>query len=113
VSVRLNAEDLARSTATKDTPSPIPAPSLRTIYVFSDEALYEASNDTIHALLHVGVWGTRGTLTVYVKWRGFRSRMYMAAIRPARRLVLYPAMVKKVEDVWRKRAAEGALPGNR
>jgi hypothetical protein len=56
----------------------------RTVYVFPDEALYELSNDTIHGLLHLGVAGDRVWLAVYVKHRGIASRLYMAAIWPAR-----------------------------
>jgi hypothetical protein len=101
VAARLGADDRAQSLARADAPSPLPTPRVRTVYVFADEALYEVSNATIHALLHVGVVGARATLAVYVKTRGVLSRLYMAAIRPARRVVLYPALVRAVEDAWR------------
>jgi hypothetical protein len=38
---------------------------------------------------------------VYVKYRGIASRLYMAAIWPARHLVLYPAFVRTFERAWR------------
>jgi hypothetical protein len=37
---------------------------------FEDEALFELSNDTVHALLHLGQVEGSGELAVYVKSRG-------------------------------------------
>jgi ABC-type transport system involved in multi-copper enzyme maturation permease subunit len=44
--------------------------------------------------------GVCATLAVYVKSRGIFSRLYMAAIWPARHLLLYPALIRKVEEAW-------------
>jgi hypothetical protein len=79
-------------------PSPLPAANVETAYVLEQEALYELSNDTIHALIHLAVTGNgSATLAVYVKSRGLFSRAYMAAIGPFRHLVVYPSLVRLVE----------------
>jgi hypothetical protein len=101
VSERLSADDLANDLSAVDAPSLPTSPKVKAVYVFADEALYEFSNDTIHGLLHVSLGGDRATLGVYVKMRGVFSRVYMAAIWPARHLVVYPALIRKLEDAWR------------
>jgi hypothetical protein len=101
VGERLDADDRKRSRVPTDAPSPIASPVVRTVYVFEDEALYEGSNDTIHLLLHMAVIGGRATLAVYIKSRGAFSRAYMAAIGPARHLVIYPAFTRRFESSWR------------
>jgi Protein of unknown function (DUF2867) len=101
VGERLDSTDRDRSRAGTDAPSPIESPVVRTIYVFDDEALYEASNDTIHLMLHVAVVRARATLAVYIKSRGVFSRAYMAAIGPARHLAIYPAFTRRFEASWR------------
>jgi hypothetical protein len=102
VSARLASDDLTRNLAPADAPSPLATPRVKTVYVFRDEALYEFSNDTIHGLLHVALASaSSATLAVYVKHRGVLSRLYMAAIWPARHLVLYPAMIRDLEARWR------------
>ncbi len=81
----------------------MPTPKVKTVYVFADEALCELSNDTIHTLLHVAMTDdAAASLAVYVKHRGVMSRLYMAAIWPARHLILYPSLVAKIESTWRK-----------
>ncbi len=102
---RLSPADLAVSRAPLDAPSPVATPTLRTVYQLADEALYETSNDTIHAMLHVGVVDGGATLAIYIKSRGLFSRAYMAAIGPARHLVIYPALTRKIEAAWRARGA--------
>jgi hypothetical protein len=85
--------------------SPLPVPNVNTVYVLDDEALFEISNDTIHALLHVGLTAEGASLAVYVKHRGVASKLYMAAIAPFRHLLVYPPMVRAIEAAW-QRAAE-------
>ena len=97
---RLCDDDRKRNLAAAGAPSPVPSPAVKTVYVFPDEALYELSNDTIHALLHMGLVGDRVSLAVYVKHRGIASHLYMAAIWPARHLFVYPAMIRKIERAW-------------
>jgi hypothetical protein len=110
VAARLSPEDRAQNRA--DSRSPLSAATVQPVYRFENEALYEVSNDTIHALLHVGMvdraaeaWSS---LAVYVKSRGSFSRAYMAAIGPFRHLVVYPALVRSVERSWRLRRSEAA-----
>jgi hypothetical protein len=103
VGARLDPDDRARNLAADD----VPTPNVKTVYVFADEALYELSNDTIHALLHVAITNdaendAEASLAVYVKHRGVMSRLYMAAIWPARHLILYPSLVAKIESTWRQ-----------
>ena len=105
---RLTPGDRERSLTTEDAPSPVPSPVVKTVYIFEDEALYEVSNDTIHALLHVAIVGATATLAVYVKSRGSLSRAYMAAIWPARHVILYPALIRRIESRWRSAQAKPA-----
>ena len=100
VSERLTEEDKKENRA-GDRASPLPTPAIKTVYVTEREALYEVSNDTIHALLHVSIASDEeAVLRVYVKHRGVSSRIYMAAIWPARHFILYPAMIKKINRAW-------------
>lgn len=74
------------------------------VYARADEALYEISNQTVHALLHFG-WvpdGDEHTLemAVYAKPRGAFGRAYMAAIGPFRHLVVYPALLRSMRRRW-------------
>ena len=79
------------------------------MYRFDDEALYEVSNATVHALLHLGaVDGGDVELAVYIKSRGAFTRLYMAAIMPFRHLIIYPRLITRVER--RLRAGNRAGP---
>ena len=104
VGARLTAADRETSRGSTDAPSPIESPVVRTVYVFDAEALYEASNDTIHLMIHLGIVGTGATLAVYIKSRGVFSKVYMAAIAPARHLMIYPALTRRLEAAWRARS---------
>jgi hypothetical protein len=80
---------------------------LKEVYLFEDEALVEFNNRTIHGLLHfawVALPGGRYTprLGVYVKSRGRLSDLYLAAIRPFRHWIVYPAWTGKVAREWQK-----------
>jgi hypothetical protein len=80
--------------------------SVRPVYRFADEALYEVSNATVHALMHIGcAAGGPPELAVYIKSRGLFTRLYMAAIWPARHAIIYPALTSRVENRWRDQAA--------
>lgn len=102
VSARLGDDDLRNNLAPANASSPVPTPKVKTVYVLPREALYEFSNDAIHGLLHIALTGSAASLAVYVKPRGIWSHLYMAAIWPARRWVLYPALVHKIEGAWRR-----------
>jgi hypothetical protein len=79
------------------------------VYMLEDEWAAEAANRTMHGVLHIG-WvsdGTdryRGQLAVLVKPNGLLGSAYMAAIRPFRHLVVYPALVRQLERAWPRRA---------
>jgi hypothetical protein len=72
------------------------------LYLIEDEFAAEIANSTMHGVMHLG-WvadGTgayRGQMAVLVKPNGFLGNMYMAAIRPFRYLIVYPAMMRQIE----------------
>jgi hypothetical protein len=77
----------------------------RTVYEYDDESLLEVSNDTVHALMHVGWIPRDGSilvprLAIYAKPRGIRGRFYMALIQPFRRWIVYPAIMRHVRRRW-------------
>ena len=76
------------------------------LYLLEDEWAAEIANRTVHGVLHLG-WvpdqtgGYRAQLAVLVKPNGVFGTAYMAAIRPFRRLIVYPAMLRGIEREWR------------
>jgi hypothetical protein len=82
------------------------------LYLLEDEWAGEIANGTVHGVMHLG-WvpdgsgGYSGQLAVYVKPNGPLGTAYMAAIRPFRHLIIYPAMTREIERAWR------ADPGGR
>jgi hypothetical protein len=80
----------------------------RPLYLLPDEFAAEIANRTMHGVLHLG-WvgdgagGYRGQMAVLVKPNGALGSAYMAAIRPARHLVVYPALMRQIERRWRSR----------
>ncbi len=105
VSERLTDADRERNRASADRP-PLQGPTVETVYQFADEALFELSNDTVHALLHVGVPGESATLAVYIKSRGLFTRAYLLAISPFRHAVIYPRLIRRVEAILEKGASD-------
>src|SRR5206468_5066905 len=81
------------------------------LYVTDDEAAAEIANRTMHGVMHLG-WvpdgsgGYRGQMAVLVKPNGLGGRAYMAAIRPFRYLLVYPALMRLIEREWRARAGD-------
>ena len=81
----------------------LPATSL---YLLEDEWAAEAANRTMHGVMHLG-WvpdetgGYRGQMAVLVKPNGLFGSAYMAAIRPFRHLIFYPAAMRQIERKWR------------
>src|SRR5262249_35074379 len=100
VADRLSAADRQKNHAHGGEPSPLPTAAVKTVYRFDDEALFEVSNDTVHALLHLGQVEGGGQLAVYVKSRGAFTRLYMAAIWPFRYFYIYPRLIACVERQW-------------
>ena len=85
-----------------------------TLFSTDDEFAAEVANKTVHGLLHLG-WveeghgGYRGQLAVLVKPNGAFGEAYLAAIRPFRHLIVYPALVRAVGSYWQT-ARTGAAP---
>jgi hypothetical protein len=81
------------------------------LYLIDDEFAAEIANRTMHGVMHIG-WvpdgtgGYRAQMAVLVKPNGLLGTAYMAAIRPFRHLIVYPAMMRQIEREWRARAGE-------
>jgi Protein of unknown function (DUF2867) len=80
------------------------------LYQIDDEFAAEIANRTMHGVMHLG-WvsdgtgGYRGQMAVLVKPNGRLGDAYMAAIRPFRHLIVYPAMMRQIEREARAAAA--------
>jgi hypothetical protein len=80
------------------------------LYLLDDEWAAEIANRTMHGVMHLG-WvpdetgGYRGQMAVLVKPNGLLGNAYMAAIRPFRHLIVYPAVMRQIEREWRAGAA--------
>ena len=79
------------------------------LYLIDDEFAAENANRTAHGVMHIG-WvpdqrgGYRAQMAVLVKPNGLLGAAYMAAIRPFRHLIVYPAMLRGIERAWSPRA---------
>jgi len=79
------------------------------LYMLENEFAAEMANSTVHGVLHLG-WvedergGHRGQMAVLVKPNGVFGNAYMAAIKPFRYRVVYPATLRHIEAVWRSRS---------
>jgi hypothetical protein len=79
------------------------------LYLLDDEFAAEIANRTMHGVMHLG-WvpdgtgGYRGQMAVLVKPNGVLGTGYMAAIKPFRHLIVYPAMMREIEREWRAHA---------
>jgi len=75
------------------------------LYLLGDEFAAEIANRTVHGVLHLG-WvpnqtgGYRGQMAVIVKPNGLLGSLYMAAIKPFRHLLVYPALMRTLEREW-------------
>lgn len=75
------------------------------VYLTDDEWAVEVANKTVHGVLHLG-WvpddagGYRGQLAILVKPNGVLGTAYLAAIGPFRHLVVYPALIRGIEQRW-------------
>nr|MBA2280725.1 DUF2867 domain-containing protein [Acidimicrobiia bacterium] len=83
------------------------------LYLVGDEWAAEIANRTVHGVMHLG-WvpdgagAYRGQMAVLVKPNGFLGAAYMAAIKPLRHLIVYPAMLRQIERSWRTPTPEPA-----
>ena len=81
------------------------------LYVIDCEMAAEIANRTVHGVMHIG-WvpdcagGYRGQMAVYVKPNGLKGEAYLAAIKPFRHLVVYPAMLRELGRRWRVERGE-------
>jgi hypothetical protein len=81
------------------------------LYLTDDEFAAEIANRTVHGVMHIG-WvpedsgGYHGQMAVLVKPNGVLGATYMAAIRPFRHLIVYPAMLKEIGRSWRAGAGD-------
>ena len=75
------------------------------LYLLADEWAVEAVNRMVHGVLHLG-WVPdaaeryRGEMAVYVQPNGLAGAAYMAAIKPFRHLLVYPAILRELEQQW-------------
>ncbi len=100
---RLSVADRARSLIAPGTPDG----SFRLLYRFEDEQLSELRNATVHAFVSLSIRptpeGYLAYLGVFVQpVHGF-TRLYMRAIAPFRRLVVYPAIIRTMQRAWAER----------
>jgi hypothetical protein len=104
---RLSPADRAKSKAPPGTTDG----RLRLLYRFDDEQLSELRNATVHAFLSLSIGLAPGGylvyMAVYVQPVHRFTRLYMRAIAPFRRLVVYPAIIRKAESAWAERYRGG------
>ncbi|MCH7547969.1 MAG: DUF2867 domain-containing protein [Candidatus Krumholzibacteriota bacterium] len=102
----VNRLDESDRQATLVAPGTVQGP-FRVLYVFRREALGEALNSTVHAFSALALVGTEGGYmlywAIYVRPVGRVTGWYMALIDPLRRLIVYPAILRHVQDEWRCR----------
>jgi Protein of unknown function (DUF2867) len=72
------------------------------LYLIEDEFAAEIANRTMHGVMHLGWVGDgtgvyHGQMAVLVKPNGLLGSAYMAAIKPFRHLIVYPAMMRQIE----------------
>jgi hypothetical protein len=103
-------------------PDPGAGIPMTSLYLTENEWAAEMANRTVHSVMHIG-WvpdgtgGYRGQMAVLVKPNGWLGKAYMAAIKPFRHLIVYPALMRSVEREWRTDAppassAWGAQPSS-
>ena len=95
----------------RDAPKPeFDALPFSSLYMTDDEFAAETANRTVHGVLHIGrvpdeAGGFHAEMAVLVKPNGLFGTAYMAAIRPFRHLIVYPAMLREGRDLWERAAA--------
>ena len=80
------------------------------LYLTDREFAAEIANRTMHGVMHIGrvpdgSGGYRAQLAVLVKPNGRFGTAYMAAIRPLRHLIVYPAAIRAGRDLWVRASA--------
>jgi hypothetical protein len=98
-------------------PDPGPGVPMTSLYLTEDEWAAEMANRTVHSVMHIG-WvpdgtgGFRGQMAVLVKPNGLFGMAYMAAIKPFRDLVVYPALMRSIERYWQTSASPSSTAGS-
>ena len=107
---RLSPVDRARSLVAPGTPDG----NFRILYRFEDEQLSELRNATVHAFASLSIRQTPGGylayLGVFVQPVQRLTRLYMAAITPFRRLVVYPGIIRTMQRAWAERYGGESRP---
>lgn len=75
------------------------------LYQTEEEFAAEIANSTMHGVMHLGSvpdgsGGYRVNVAVLVKPNGMSGNAYMAAIRPFRHLIVYPAVMREARGLW-------------
>jgi Protein of unknown function (DUF2867) len=83
------------------------------LYRTDVEFAAELSNQTVHGVMHLawvdqGGGRYQGQMAVYVKPRGLFGKGYMALIKPFRYWIVYPALMRQIEQAWNARSSGGA-----
>lgn len=86
----------------------VPKTPFTMVHELPNECATELTNKTVHAVCHLGwVSADNGEyelrMAALVKPNGLGGRLYMAAIKPFRYLIVYPALTRKWEGAWRNR----------
>ena len=102
---RLTADDLSRSLAPPGTPEGL----FRVVYRFENEQLLEIINRTAHAAALSALiereTAYRFYFAVYVRNVSRLTPLYMAAIDPFRKLIVYPSLMRSVCTTWKRTLA--------
>jgi hypothetical protein len=91
-------------------PDPGAGIPMTSLYLTENEWATEMANRTVHSVMHIG-WvpdgtgGYRGQMAVLVKPNGPLGAAYMAAIKPFRYLLVYPALMRAIERDWQTNAS--------
>ena len=105
---RLSPADRAQSMAAPGTPDG----RLSLLYRFEYEQLSERRNATVHAFSSLSIRPAPGGYlaywAIYVQPVHRFSKLYMMAIAPFRRLVVYPAIIRNVQSAWAERYGQRA-----
>jgi acyl-CoA thioesterase FadM/ketosteroid isomerase-like protein len=77
------------------------------LYLTDSEFAAEIANKTMHGVMHIGrvpdgSGGYHAQMAVLVKPNGRFGTAYMAAIRPFRHLIVYPAAMRAGRDLWER-----------
>jgi hypothetical protein len=100
---RLSGADRAGSLVAPGTPDG----SFRVLYRFEDEQLSELRNATVHAFVSLSIrqtpFGYLAYVGVFVRPVHRLTRLYMGVIAPFRRMIVYPAVIRRVQSAWAER----------